>query len=258
MKITQIFQKMKSILGLSLSIAKANFKVKNEGSLLGILWYLLDPILFFVVILFVKGAISNSIIEKYPAYLFIGLILFNLFSSSTNSAIKSIQGNANLIKSTRINREVFVISNVIETIFEHFFELLILISILIFLKINLIGLIFYPIIFIFYIFFITGFSFILSVLGVYINDLKNIWPVITRILWFVTPIFYNIKVEDYTMKIIGLNPIYYFIETVREILIYNNIPSIKNILIITIPSILILIIGIVFFEKNKDNLAEKL
>ena len=45
-------EKIKSISALSFSLAKANFKIRNEGSYLGIFWYLLEPLAFFIVLLF--------------------------------------------------------------------------------------------------------------------------------------------------------------------------------------------------------------
>jgi len=77
--------KLKSILGLSLSLAKSYFKSRNEGSYLGIFWYLLNPLAFFVIIMLMSQVINAKPEKDYPLYLFLGLIMFNFFLNSTIS-----------------------------------------------------------------------------------------------------------------------------------------------------------------------------
>lgn len=257
MIINKIYKETNSVLELSFSIAKANFKTKNEGSLLGTLWYLLDPLLFFAIIMFIRSSFLDTDIEKYPAYLFIGLIIFNFFAISTEQATRIIKSNANLIKSSTVKREVFILSKMLQLIFSHMFEILILLGILIYCGASLWWLFFYPFIFVFFLLFTTGLSFILSILGVYIFDLKNIWPVITRMLWFATPIFYIIN-NELLEKISILNPVYYFIKITRDTLIHNKLPDTVDLVVIILLGIISFSIGLIFFIKNKDKLAEKI
>lgn len=251
-------QKIKSILGLSLALAKANFKVRNEGSFLGIFWYLLEPLAFFIILLFIGGLMSQNSIEKYPMYLFLGIMMFNFFTAVTTSSVEVMQSNADFIKSLKVNREPFVISVVLQFIFSHFFEFLILAVLSIFLKMNILWLLFYPVVFFFFCLFIIGISFMLSVLGVYIYDFKNIWSVFVRLLWFMTPVFYTIGGSGLIHQISMLNPLYHFINISRDIIIYHRLPQAETMLLAAFYSMLVFLIGLFIFEKNKNKLAEKI
>ena len=256
--IKENWKNIKNILGLSLSLSKANFKTRNEGSYLGILWYLLNPLSFFLIMLFIQGAILKKPIQDYPIYLLIGIIMLNFFSSVTSFSTNVIQSNSNFIKSIKINKEVFVISGVFQFIFSHFFEFLILVFFAIFYKMNLFFLLFYPIIFCLLCLFTIGISFILSIAGVYISDLKNVWSIFTSLIMFATPVFYSVNSGDLLQKINMFNPLYHYINITRDLVIFNKFPKISTIILAVFFSITMFIIGIYIFEKNKNKLAEKI
>ena len=117
--------KIKSILGVSASLAKAGFKLRNEGSFIGIFWYLLEPLLMFMILINLQG-VMNTRIEMYPIYLFLGLIMFNFFANSTSQAITMLSSKAKFIKSMRIPHESLVISGMLQTTFSHIFEIILL------------------------------------------------------------------------------------------------------------------------------------
>ena len=257
MKLKEHFARLKSILGLSLQLAKARFKLRNEGSYLGIFWYLLEPFLLFVIILGIRSAfVGGSGGEDYPLYLIIGLVMINFFTGTTSKATNIIFNNSSFIKSIKINHESLVISQVLEGIFSHFFEYLVLIGFIIYYQGSLVGILIYPIIFGFFVVFILGFSFILSTIGVYVADLNNVWNVITRFLFFVTPIFYIIEEASFIYRVNLFNPLFYFISITREIVISNQIPGFWMIGIIGSMSVLTLILGIFIFDRYKYKFAE--
>lgn len=257
MTLNLYFNKLKSILGLSLSLAKADFKMRNEGSYLGVFWYLLDPLILFVIILSISGSFGNLSNQNanYPIYLLIGLVMFNFFRQATTLSANIISLNSFFIKSIKVTQESLVISSVLQSLFSHFFEIVLLIIFMIIFKVSLIGLIYYPIILFFFLLFIIGTSFILATIGVYIIDMENVWNVLTRLLWFLTPIFYVAKPGTKLYLINLFNPMFYFIEVTRNIIIDKSFNFLMiNALIIM--SLLIFIIGILIFNKYKDYFAE--
>ena len=68
---------LKKTITLSVALARAHFKLRNEGIYLGIAWYLLNPLLLFAILFFVFSDRLGSSIPYYPAYLFLGIIMFN-------------------------------------------------------------------------------------------------------------------------------------------------------------------------------------
>jgi ABC-2 type transport system permease protein len=254
-KKTRDFQRF---ISLSLALAKAEFKMRNEGSYLGVLWYLLNPILLFIVLLVVFSARFGNEIPSYPLYLIVGIVMYNFFQQTTTSAILNIDHGRHLIKSVKFPLESLVASGVIRNVFSHFFEIAVLVLFALFYGVSLIGFIYYiPLLFLFCIF-IYGISLILAGFYVYFIDLEHIWGFFTRILFFVTPIFYNVESMTKTYYLNLLNPLFYFITAGREIIIYNRLPESWIIIVIFFGSFIFLFFGLIIFEKLKYKFAERL
>src|SRR3989339_548843 len=245
--------KLKNILGVSASLAKAGFKLRNEGSYIGIFWYLLEPLLMFMILLGLQRII-NAEIPSYPLYLLLGLIMFNFFSNSTSQAINVISGKVKFIKSMKIPQEALVISALLQTTFSHIFEIILLGVFMTYYGSSFLGMLFYPLIFIFLFIFSLGISLILATLGVFITDMNNVWRVLTRLLWFATPIFYTVKETGLT-KVMAFNPLYYFIIAGRDFVIYQRFDMIFFIYLALI-SMSSLILGLWIFERYKNKFAE--
>jgi len=250
------WNQIKRIFGISLSIAKAEFKVKNEGTWLGILWYLISPLVTF---LFLLGIFQNRLgtnIPNYPLYLLLGIVMFNYFQKIGDLCVRIVRTNAWLIRSMNFPTEALVISSIINSIFSHFFEVIILIIFLLFFKIPIIALLFYPLILIFLSIFALGFGLILASLGAYFFDLNNIWGYVSKLIWFATPIFYAIGTSTYLFYLNLFNPLFYFITIARDLIIYNRIPELWMMLVTIFYCLFFLLLGLILFNKLKIKFAE--
>ena len=242
---------------LSLTLAKTGFKLRNEGSYLGIFWYLLNPLLLFILLLLIFWDRLGSEIPSYPLYLLLGVILFNFFQQSTTESAKTIiREYRGIIKSINFPRESLIGGIVLKTLFSHIFEIILFIIFILIFKGSLIGLLFYPIILFFFCIFIFGTSLILSSLTVYFLDLENIWFFVSRLIWLGTPIFYAIGGQTKLFYLNLFNPLYYFITVSREIIIYTEIPELWMIFSLIGCSLSFLLIGMLFFNKLKIKFAE--
>jgi ABC-type polysaccharide/polyol phosphate export permease len=249
-------QKIEDVLGLSLTLAKANFKLRNEGSYLGMLWYLLEPLCFFGIILLIGGVINQNSVSYYPLYLFLGLIMFNFFINTTTNALRSITSNAGLIKSMKIDYKSLVMSGVFQFVFSHVLEMVIFLGFMIYFGANFLNLIFYLPIFLFFVLFILGLSLVLATLEIYISDLSNVWSVLVRLLWFLTPIFYVMPPNSLFQKISYINPLFHFINVSREIIIYGRNPGLHVLFLMVFFSILSLFFGLFIFQRYKSKFSE--
>lgn len=242
---------------LSFQLAKAGFKLRNEGSYLGTLWYLLNPLLMFVLLLLVFSDRLGNNIPSYPLYLLLGIIIFNFFQQSTQESTKVIiREYKGAIKSINFPRESLIGSVIIKTLFSHIFEIILFIIFVLIFNGNLIGILFYPLIVFFFCIFLFGCCLILSSLTAYFVDLENIWSFLSRLIWLGTPIFYAIEGQTRLFYINLLNPLYYFITVSRDILIYSRIPELWMIFGAIGYGLLSLLIGLLIFNKLKIKFAE--
>ena len=240
----------------SIALAKSSFKLQNEGSYLGILWYAFEPMMFFALFIYIRHIVGKGI-EYYPIYLLIGLLMFNFFRTATSGALRAIVSNSGLITNLKIRQEVFVLASFFHAAYEHLFELILLVIALLYYGLPLWYMVFYPVIFLVLSLFTLGLSFILSAAAVYINDLSNLWNVLTRILWVVTPIFYTAKLE-LPFDVNEYNPLYYSIAMARDIMISHQFPEMRIIVSSLIAGFGALTIGLLIFNKVKLGFAEKL
>lgn len=246
------------MLRLSYTLAKFKFKLRNEGSYLGIVWYLLNPLFFFTLLFLIfKDRMGNEILQ-YPLYLLVGIIMFNFFQSATMESTRAILDNRGIIKSIKFPLESLVVSNIIRILLSHFFEIIVLIIFLIISGINPAFILFYPFILLFFCLFVYGISLALSAITVYIIDFSNVWGFITSMMWFATPIFYAIGGQTRLFILNLFNPLYYFITLVREIIIYNRFPELWVVSGAIMFSLASLTLGLFIFNKSKRKFAERI
>ncbi|MFA5184805.1 MAG: ABC transporter permease [Patescibacteria group bacterium] len=250
--------KIKSIVLISFSLAKANFTLRTEGSYLGNLWYLLNPLVSFFLILFIrKAAFIDTGIENYPAYLFMGIAGLNFFRQATVNSIRAITGNVDYIKSMNsIAPEVLVISAVFQAALSHISEFILIIGFIVYWQIPLVGLLFYPIIFAIFFFLVIGISLIFATIGVYVNDLDNVWTIFTQLLFLVTPIFYAVTAGSRVYMANLANPLFYFLEISRSVVIYSTCPPPWMIAAMLVFSIGLFTAGCLIFNRYKKKFAE--
>lgn len=249
---------IKKIFRLSFQLAISEFKLKNEGSYLGVFWYILNPLLMFGLLFFIFNSNFGGMIEKYPLYLLVGILIINIFQNTTSESILAIiDDNKYLIKSINFPKEALIISIIIKNIFSHAFELIILVLVLFYTGTSLLHLLTWVIIITLFMIFLIGCGLILSSITVFFIDLYNIWNFFIRILWFVTPIFYASDIDN--LQILNyFNPLFYFIDSARNLMIENILPENGVIFGLLIIPAIFFGIGIFIFKKIEPGMAEKI
>lgn len=243
-------------LRLMIALAITEFKLRNEGSYLGFFWYLLSPMLTFLLLLLIFGGRLGSGIANYPLYLFMGIILFNFFQFTTMESTRLIYNFRGIIRSIYFPRQALVGQLVIKTFFSHIFELLLFVLLMLYFHVPLTGLIYYPFILALLSLFTLGVSFLLCALTVFISDLENVWSFASRLIWFATPIFYASQSIPGILVLNKLNPMYYFIAVARETVIYRRNPEPFLIWGMIGYAIVTFIIGFWVFTFLKNKFAE--
>ncbi len=246
----------KQIFTLSLAIATAEIKLKNEGSYLGIFWYLLNPLLMFLLLLAIFATRLGQDIPHYPLYLLLGIIVFNFFQQTTTESTKIIRQNSRLIKSIDFPRESLIVAVLLKALFSHMWEMILFTIIALSSGTPMGGILFYPLVLILFCLFCLGAAFLLSCVAVYFTDLENIWAFAVRLIWFGTPIFYAISGQNRLFLINLFNPVHYFITITRDVVIYSRPPQLWMATGAACYAILFLMIGQQVFSKLKVKCAE--
>ena len=94
------------------SLVKKELKVKYKGSVMGVAWSFIQPL----VQLFVYGVVMGVFLglgsetPGFGMYLFLGLVLWSLFSEIVVTGTSSIRANAGLVKKVAFRREIIPIA----------------------------------------------------------------------------------------------------------------------------------------------------
>ena len=240
-------------------IVKKNFASKYKGSVLGILWSVLKPLLIMIILTIIFSAIFNSRIENYPVYLLAGRCVYDFFSSATNVTMMALKGNQNILKRTPAPKFIFVLGGVISEFLNFIISLTILLAVMIVTKSPFyptIPLSIIPLISLFIL--ITGLGLILSIVCVYYTDIQHLWGVITMMVMYGCAIFYPMDIiPEPFHKYMILNPLYWIIEQFRDLALYGIIPDLLNMINAFLFALIVLVFGIILFKKYEKKVTMK-
>ena len=79
-------------------LVRKDLKVKYQGSTLGFVWSLANPLLLLVVYTFVFAVVFKSNVPKFGLFLMSGLLIWTFFTMGVSGSATSILGNAGLVK----------------------------------------------------------------------------------------------------------------------------------------------------------------
>ena len=236
-------------------LVERDIKLKYRRSFLGYVWSILNPLLIMLVMTFVFSAMFRRNIENYPVYLLCGRMTYDFLSNSTNAAMRSVTGNAALMKKTYIPKDAFTVSKTASSLVDFIFSLGALLIVMIGTRAGFYWtLILLPVVFLQLYISCLGLGFLLAELHVFFRDIQYIYRAILLCWLYLTPIFYPIEQlpEGLGMVIKIGNPLYYYVAAIRDLVLYGNIPGPRVIWGGWLFAILMLIIGVGVFQKYKD------
>ena len=211
--------------------------------------------MMMTVLTIVFSTLFRFDIPNYPVYLLSGQLIYSFFSEATNMSMSSIINSASLIKKVYIPKYIFPVSRVLSSFVTLLLSLLAMVIVMVVTKVKFNWVIlFFPIPLIYILVFSIGMGLLLSVLAVYFRDVIHLYSVLLSAWMYLTPIMYPINmVPDYVKRFIFWNPMYYFVEIFRQIVLYGEWPSLEMHLICLGFALLALVTGLFVFYKNQKN-----
>jgi lipopolysaccharide transport system permease protein len=93
------------------NLFRRDLQAKYKGSVLGVAWSLVNPLVLLGIYLLVFSLLWKAIPVDHPAlFLLTGLAIWIFFSTSIHAASRSMLDNANLIRKTRFPRQLVPLS----------------------------------------------------------------------------------------------------------------------------------------------------
>src|SRR3954454_19452195 len=246
------------------NLFRRDFQSKYKGSLLGVLWSLLNPLVLLAVYLLVFGVIFPNDIPHYALYLLAGLASWIFFATSMQSAARSLFDSAELIKKVRFPRQLVAFSMVATqaVTFAVMAAILIVLSLVfvpearstvwtvIPLAVLFAGL-------------VAGVSLLVACANVLFRDVEHILTAALLPWFFLTPVLWSIatlpeKAKEHTVLLDVLRwgiPIAPPIYAVRDALWSGGLPRLADVVYLTIAAVLALLLGALVFRRVDDRIA---
>ncbi len=238
-----------------------NFKLRDQGTVLGFIWTLLHPFLMLTILYMLFSKRLGKGIEHYEIYLLIGIIQWNFLSTGTNEGLKSIMNNRSILRNIYIFRTAVVVSSVLAVAISFLLELLVLGGFIIFSGLGFsLAMLFLPFVILIQLLLIISISLALSCLNVHFRDTGHIWNVILKIGFFTTPIFYSVPmfISKPKMAAYYLNPMTQLMIFARQIILSKTAPPLINMLLVFLAVLVLLVICYSIFKKLEDSIIERL
>lgn len=262
-QIIKNFNKYRYLLG---ELAKKNIKLKYRRSYLGILWTLIEPLLVMIVLSVVFGQLLQKDAQDtvfagvpFPIYVLTGRLLYSFFSSSTNSAMRSIRSNGGMIKKVYVPKYMYPLSGILSNFVIFLISLVVLVGVMLFFvatgkyKAPINGymlLSFVPLINLLLL--AVGVGLILATLCVFFRDIEYLWSVMLMLIMYCSAIFYFVsRLGETTRMVIKLNPLFGIIDNFRRSLFGQPFDMLLLGYTFGI-SILLIAVGMFIFYKKQD------
>jgi ABC-type polysaccharide/polyol phosphate export permease len=250
------------------NLFRRDFQAKYKGSLLGIFWSLLNPLLLLVVYLVVFGLIfPNKKVDHYPIYLLAGLTCWIFFSVSLQSSSRSMIDSAELIKKVRFPRQLVAFSMVATqaVTFTVMLAIVIVLSLVFVPEARSTVVVAIPLAFVFAAL-VAGLSLLVACLNVLFRDVEHVltaallpWFFLTPILWSPTTLGATGQRHHRLLEVLHWgNPITPPIYAVRDALWSGHLPSLADVVYLLVAAAVALALGAWVFTRVDDRIAVEL
>ncbi|MFY1804191.1 ABC transporter permease [Bifidobacterium longum] len=256
-------------------LVKTNFKLRYQGSYLGVLWSVLQPLMLFAVmyVVFVKFLKFTDGTPTFPISLLCGTCLWQFFTESTSMGMRSIVDRGDLLRKIHFPNYIIVAATTMGSMISLAINLGVVILFGFFAHAHYTWRVITVIPSILQLYAISlGVALLLGSLYVYFRDIGHIWDVILQALFYATPIIYPLSMVQKNPKFSWAADFMMLMPTTQTIMdIRHNLLSpeyvptiwtvVDNKILCLIPyvlSVLVLWLGVHVFRKYSAKFAEVL
>jgi len=209
--------------------AKASLKAEVANSRLNWLWWILDPLMFMFVYMFIGMVVYSEPEPNFALFVFIGLTIWNFFSKTVQASVKLVSGAKGIIAKIYLPKYVLVISKMLNLFVKMIISFGIVLVMMVFYSVPYTPAMFQLIPVLLTLMTVTfGFSVILMHFGVWLEDLHNLVRVGLRLVFYLSGVFYSIssRIGDiYGTLLLKGNPVALCIDAARCVLIEGGVPQ---------------------------------
>jgi len=251
-------------LELVISLARREIVARYKGSVLGILWVVLTPVIMIVIFTFIFAGIfgarfgASGSAWDYALYLFCGLLPWTMFQETLQQSATTIVVHSNLVKRVVFPLETLPVAQAFSALANQMFGTLALLIAILFIHRDLhLSVLWLPALVIPQMLFTLGAAWLIASLGVFLRDIAQGISLFLMVWMYLTPIIYpeSIVPERYR-PFININPFTPLIRSYRRVLIEGASPDWPGLAYFTAFALLSFFFGYWWFARTRKNFAD--
>src|SRR6267143_892931 len=249
---------------LILSLARRELVARYKGSVLGLLWAIVTPVVMIAIFTFIFAGVfgarfgTSSSPWDYAIYLFCGLLPWNMFQETLILSATTIVSHANLVKRVVFPLETLPIAQALAALGTQMFGTLALLVATIIIRHELhLTVLWLPVLLVPQLIATLGAAWLIASLGVFLRDIAQGISLFLMDWMYLTPIIYpeSIVPERYRFYI-RLNPFTSLVRSYRRILIEGAAPDWTGLAYFTAFAMVCFLFCYWWFAKTRKNFAD--
>jgi len=249
---------------LIVSLTRRELAARYRGSVLGILWALLTPVVMIAIFTIIfagifKARFGNSNSQwDYALYLFCGLLPWNAFQESLQLSSNTIVAHANLVKRVVFPLETLPVAQSLAAVANQMFGTVALVVATVLLRHEVHAtILFLPLLVIPQIIATLGGAWLLASLGVFVRDIVQGITLFLMAWMYLTPIIYpESLVPERYRAIVNLNPFTPLVRNYRRILLEGTAPDWRGLAYFAVFGLASFLFGYWWFARTRKNFAD--
>lgn len=251
---------------LILQMARRDIAGRYRGSVMGVLWSLINPLLMLAIYTFVFSVVFKARWQTggeqshadFAVILFAGVIVHSLFAEIATKAPTLITSNPSYVKRVVFPLEILPAVGLLSALFQAGISLMVLLGAQLLMAGSipftapLVVVVWLPLLV-----FSLGTSWWLAALGVYIRDIAQAIGVVLTVLLFISPAFFSIEsLPEALRPWVRLNPLTLPMEQSRDVLIWGRMPDWGDWGIYTAAMLVFAWLGFAWFQSIRRGFAD--
>lgn len=207
-------------------ISVTSLRESYRNSFLGVLWSMIHPAAYIIVLSVVFSTIWRMPIRDYFVYMASGMMAWQFMAGALTKSANALLGRRNVFHHSLIPKSLFIVSDLIVAAYIFVITIIMLMVILAVMgQFNIMSLVYLPIAMIPLLLLCLGGSFMLAYISPYIGDIPHLTNLFFMVAFWTCPISYPVSMIPENRRIyFEYNPLYLIIEPVQNAIYRGEAP----------------------------------